>query len=70
MTAFNDLVPASASDRGIPIARMRSLYRVDEVGRKLDKLPQKEHESLRSTYMSACSKKARSAFRSSPPVCR
>ena len=35
---------------GIPIARMRSMYQVDEVGRKLDKLPQKEHESLRSTY--------------------
>jgi ATP-dependent Lon protease len=35
---------------GIPIARMRSLYRLDDVGRKLDKLPQKEHETLRSTY--------------------
>jgi ATP-dependent Lon protease len=35
---------------GIPIARMRSMYQVDEVGRKLDKLPHKEHESLRSTY--------------------
>ena len=35
---------------GIPIARMRSMYQVDEVGRKLDKLPQKEHEGLRSTY--------------------
>jgi ATP-dependent Lon protease len=29
---------------------MRSLYRVDDVGRKLDKLPHKEHENLRSTY--------------------
>ena len=29
---------------------MRSVYRIDEVGRKLDKLPPKEHESLRSTY--------------------
>lgn len=35
---------------GIPIARMRSMYQVDEVGRKLDKLPHKEHENLRSTY--------------------
>lgn len=35
---------------GIPIARMRSMYQVDEVGRKLDKLPHKEHEGLRSTY--------------------
>ena len=62
MTASNDLVTApaqrndsaNASPRGpripIPIARMRSLYRLDEVGRKLDKLPPKEHESLRSTY--------------------
>jgi ATP-dependent Lon protease len=29
---------------------MRAVYRVDEVGRKLDKLPPKEHESLRATY--------------------
>ena len=43
-------VPAIRPNSGIPIARMRSLYRVDEVGRKLDKLPQREHESLRSTY--------------------
>lgn len=43
-----DLVPLSR--RGIPIARMRHVYRVDEVGRKLDKLPPKEHESLRATY--------------------
>ncbi len=50
MTASHDLVPASSHRSGIPIARMRSLYRVDEVGRKLDKLPQKEHEGLRSTY--------------------
>src|ERR1700712_2507460 len=50
MTASNDLVPASAARSGIPIARMRSLYRVDEVGRKLGRLPEKEHEGLRSTY--------------------
>jgi ATP-dependent Lon protease len=43
-----DLVPLSR--RGIPIARMRHVYRVDEVGRKLDKLAPKEHESLRATY--------------------
>jgi ATP-dependent Lon protease len=29
---------------------MRHVYRVDDVGRKLDKLPPKEHESLRATY--------------------
>ena len=51
MSASKQLVPVSSSSRGgIPIARMRSLYRVDEVGRKLDKLPHKEHENLRSTY--------------------
>lgn len=35
---------------GIPIAHMRSVYRVGDVERRLDKLPPKEHESLRSTY--------------------
>ena len=40
----------AAPGAGIPIARMRSVYQVDEVGRRLGKLPQKEHESLRSTY--------------------
>src|SRR5258706_15985400 len=50
MTTSHDLVPASKPRSGIPIARMRSVYRIDEVGRKLDKLPPKEHESLRSTY--------------------
>ena len=49
MSASNDLVPVS-SRGNIPIARMRSVYRVDDVGRKLDRLPDKEHESLRSTY--------------------
>jgi ATP-dependent Lon protease len=50
MTVSKDLVPASTRGAGIPIARMRSLYRIDDVGRKLDKLPHKEHETLRSTY--------------------
>ena len=50
MAASNDLVPVSAHRGGIPIARMRSVYRVDDVGRKLDKLPNKDHEGLRSTY--------------------
>lgn len=35
---------------GIPIAHMRSVYRVGDVERRLDKLPPKEHEGLRSTY--------------------
>ena len=34
----------------IPIAKMRSVYRLDEVGKKLGKLPHQEYEGLRSTY--------------------
>jgi ATP-dependent Lon protease len=34
----------------IPVASMRSVYRCDDVERRLHKLPQKDHESLRSTY--------------------
>lgn len=48
MSDSNELVPLTR--RGIPIARMRHVYRVDEVDRKLHKLPPKEHESLRATY--------------------
>src|SRR6218665_3556194 len=49
MSASNEVV--TVSSRGsIPIARMRSVYRVDDVGRKLGRLPDKEHETLRSTY--------------------
>ena len=50
MVASHELVNVGCLRGGIPIARMRSLYRIDEVGRKLDKLPQREHENLRSTY--------------------
>ena len=50
MSVSNGLVTVSRSTTNMPIARMRSLYRVDDVGRKLDKLPSKDHESLRSTY--------------------
>ncbi|MDO9286645.1 MAG: AAA family ATPase, partial [Aquabacterium sp.] len=32
------------------VAQMRSVYRCDEVERRLTKLPPKEHEHLRSTY--------------------
>ncbi|MES2890292.1 MAG: AAA family ATPase [Pseudomonadota bacterium] len=51
MGVSKELVTVSHTGRsGIPIARMRSVYRVDEVDRKLHKLPLKEHEGLRSTY--------------------
>ena len=49
MNTSQEMVPYSPRT-GIPIARMRSVYRIEEVGRKLDKLPPKEHESLRATY--------------------
>jgi len=49
MTGSHDLVPLR--HRGnIPIAKMRSVYRCDDVQRRLTKLPPKEHESLRATY--------------------
>lgn len=48
MSASQSMVPYTRG--GLPIARMRSVYRVDEVGARLDKLPAKEHESLRATY--------------------
>ena len=41
--------PGAAAYSGIPIARMRSVYSLGEVGKKLGKLPPKEHESLRAT---------------------
>lgn len=34
----------------IPIARMRNVYRVNEVEQRLSKLPDREHEHLRTTY--------------------
>ncbi|TDP81379.1 ATP-dependent Lon protease [Aquabacterium commune] len=62
MSACTDLVPVSREGWGggeargarhggrIPIAHMRHVYRVDEVERRLGKLPTREHESLRATY--------------------
>ena len=34
----------------MPIARMRSVYRLGDVEKRLDKLPAREHETLRATY--------------------
>jgi ATP-dependent Lon protease len=50
MPTSNDLVTVPNRHGGIPIAHMRNVYRVDEVERRLTRLPPKEHESLRSTY--------------------
>jgi ATP-dependent Lon protease len=47
MSSSTDLVPATTA---IPLARMRHVYRVDEVEKRLGKLPHKEHENLRATY--------------------
>ena len=49
MKSSHDLVPMR-SRGNIPIAKMRAVYRCDEVERRLTKLPPKEHESLRATY--------------------
>ncbi len=45
----HSLVPQGQPFR-LPIARMRSVFQPDEVERKLAKLPEREHETLRSTY--------------------
>ncbi|MBI5719754.1 MAG: AAA family ATPase [Burkholderiales bacterium] len=48
MSRSTDLVPrASAS---IPLAHMRTVFRVHDVEKRLDKLPPREHETLRATY--------------------
>ena len=50
MGSGNELVAMQPAPARIPIAQMRSLYRIDEVEKRLDKLPPREHETLRSTY--------------------
>ncbi len=45
----HSLVPQGQTFR-LPIARMRTVFQPDEVERKLAKLPEREHENLRSTY--------------------
>ncbi len=50
MSQRSDLVPVHGRASGIPIAHMRSVFRPGDVERRLDKLPPREHEHLRSTY--------------------
>ncbi len=51
MSVETGLVPVSSpAPHALPIARMRSVYRVGDVEHKLDRLPQREHETLRATY--------------------
>jgi ATP-dependent Lon protease len=49
-TDSTSLVPVTSPAPAFGIAKMRSVYRVDEVERRLGKLPQRDHESLRTTY--------------------
>lgn len=48
MSASHELAPLSHGS--IPIARMRPVYRVGDVETRLNKLPAREHETLRTTY--------------------
>ena len=50
MSSTTELVPVHKSQGHIPIAQMRAVFRPHEVEKRLDKLPPKDHESLRSTY--------------------
>jgi ATP-dependent Lon protease len=45
------LVPVPCNARAtLPVARMRAVYRLGDVEQRLDKLPSREHETLRATY--------------------
>jgi ATP-dependent Lon protease len=44
----NGLVPRTQPS--IPLASMRALFRINDVEKRLDKLPPREHETLRATY--------------------
>ena len=51
MSVETGLVPVNRpAPGGLPIARMRQVYRVGDVEQRLDKLPAREHETLRATY--------------------
>lgn len=49
MSSHSDLVPLTRTS-GLPIARMRTVFRPADVEKRLDKLPPREHEHLRTTY--------------------
>ena len=48
MSTSTDMVTLQGC--GIPIARMRTVFQLGDVERRLDKLPAREHETLRATY--------------------
>jgi ATP-dependent Lon protease len=45
-----ELAPAPASSFQLPVAHLRSVFRTHDVERKLAKLPDRDHEHLRTTY--------------------
>jgi len=49
MSSHSDLVPLTRTS-GLPIARMRTVFRPADVEKRLDKLPPRDHEHLRTTY--------------------
>ena len=49
MSNDSSLVPAVCGG-SLPIARMRALYKLDDVEKRLDKLPSHDHDHLRATY--------------------
>ncbi len=49
LVPFQPVAPAGAG-ASIPIAHMRSVYRLGDIEQRLYKLPAKEHENLRATY--------------------
>ena len=61
------LVPHTPAFR-LPIASMRNVFLPDDVERKLAKLPERDHESLRSVYQRMLSA-GPSAFRSNRLAC-
>jgi ATP-dependent Lon protease len=48
MSRSTGLVPRAQAS--IPLAHMRTVFRVHDVEKRLDKLPPREHETLRATY--------------------
>ena len=66
MDARTDLVTVR---RGTADRQHARVYRVDDVERRLDKLPAKEHESLRSTYERML-EKGPERFQVKPRACR
>ena len=49
MSNGSSLVPAVCGG-SLPIARMRALYKLDDLEQRLDKLPSHDHDHMRATY--------------------